>query len=50
MALRIKDGKVVSVAPPTRLTQKQLDKMENTPRDEKLIKQATLRKYNVVSR
>ena len=48
MALRIRDGKVVSISPPTKLTKKQLEKMEATPRNEKLIKEATSRKYNIV--
>ena len=50
MALRIKDGEVVAVVPPKRLTKKQLKKMEETPINEKLIKQATSRKYNIVYR
>ncbi len=50
MALRIKDGKVVSVTPPKNLTKKQLEKMENTSINEKLIKEASSRKYNIVYR
>lgn len=50
MALRIKDGKVVSISPPTKLTKKQLQKLEDTPVNEKLIKEATSRKYNIVYR
>ena len=48
MALRIKDGKVIDVPPPTNLTKKQLEKMENAPINKELIKSATSRKYNVV--
>jgi hypothetical protein len=50
MALRIKDGKVVSLTPPKTLTKKQLNKMEKTQRNEELIKRATTRTYNIVSR
>ncbi len=48
MALRIKDGKVINITPPKTLTKKQLEKMENTPINEKLIKEAISRKYNIV--
>jgi len=48
MALRIKDGKVISVAPPKTLSKKQLEKMENSPRNEKIIKEATSVKFNIV--
>ena len=48
MALRIKDGKVISIEPPKRLTKEQLKKMEEAPINEKLIKEATSRKYNIV--
>ena len=47
MALRIQNGKVVSIAPP-KLTKKQLEKMENAPRNEKLIKEALSTKFNIV--
>jgi|GEM_PF-5204024 len=49
MALRIKNGKVVSIAPP-KLTKKQLEKIEQTPVNNELIKEATSRKYNIVHR
>ena len=49
MALKIKDGKVITIAPPRNLTKKQLKKIEDTPINEKLIQSATSRKYNVVS-
>lgn len=49
MALRIKNGKVVSIAPP-KLTKKQLEKIEQTPVNNELIKEATSRKYNIVYR
>lgn len=48
MALRIKDGKVISVSPPSKLTKKQLKKLEETPINKELIKKATSRKYNIV--
>ena len=48
MALRIRDGNVISISPPTNLTKKQLEEMENTPTNKKLIKEATSRKYNIV--
>jgi len=35
MALRIKDGKVISIMPPRTLSKKQLEKLENSPRNEK---------------
>ena len=48
MALRIKDGRVVSVVPPKTLSKKQLEKMENSPKNEKLIKEATSIQFNIV--
>ena len=48
MALRIKDGKVISISPPTNLTKKQMKQMENVPVNKKFIEEATSRKYNVV--
>lgn len=50
MALRIKDGKVISITPPKTLTKEQLKKMEETPVNTKLIQRATSRTYNIVSR
>lgn len=50
MALRIKDGRVVSIVPPKTLSKKQLEKLENSPRNEKLIKEATSIKFNIVYR
>jgi len=47
MALRIKNGKVIDVPPP-KLTKEQLEKMENTPRNEKLIKEALSAKFNII--
>lgn len=47
MALRIKDGKVISIAPPKTLPKKQLEKMENSPKNEK-IKEVTSIKFNIV--
>ena len=38
MALRIKDGRVISIIPPKTLSKKQLEKLENSPRNQKLIK------------
>ena len=49
MALKIINGKVISIAPPRNLTKKQLKKIEDTPLNKALIKSATSRKYNVVS-
>jgi len=48
MALAIKDNKVVYVAPPKKLTEKEKKMLEDTPVNHKLIKRATSRKYNVV--
>lgn len=48
MALRIKDGKVIDVAPP-KLSKKQLENMESTPRNEKLLKEARATKFNIVN-
>jgi hypothetical protein len=50
MALRIKDGRVISIIPPKTLSKKQLEKLENSPRNEKLIKEATSIKFNIVYR
>ena len=50
MALRIKDGRVISIIPPKTLSKKQLEKMENTPKNEKLIKEATSSKFNIIYR
>ncbi len=50
MALRIKDGRVISIIPPKTLSKKQLEKMENTPKNEKLIKEATSIKFNITYR
>lgn len=47
MALRIKDNKVVNIVPP-KLTQKQLDKMEKTTVNRKIVQRATAIKYNIV--
>ncbi|MFK5975678.1 MAG: hypothetical protein QM493_04125 [Sulfurovum sp.] len=49
MALKIKDGKVINIAPPRNLTKKELKKIEDAPLNKALIKSATSRKYNVVS-
>ncbi len=49
MALKIKNGKVINIAPPRNLTKKQLKKIEDTPINKRLIKSATSRKYNIVS-
>ena len=50
MALIIKDGRVISIIPPKTLSKKQLEKLENSPRNEKLIKEATSIKFNIVYR
>jgi len=49
MALKIENGKVINIPPPRNLTKKELKKIEDTPLNNKLIKSATSRKYNVVS-
>ena len=48
MALAIKDNKVIYIAPPKKLTEKEKKMLEDAPINEKLIKRATSRKYNVV--
>jgi hypothetical protein len=48
MALRIKDDKVISIMPQKTLSKKQLEKLENSPKNEKLIKDATSIKFNIV--
>ena len=48
MALAIKDNKVVYVAPPKKLTEKEKKMLEDAPINHKLIQRATSRKYNVV--
>ena len=48
MALTIKDQKVVYIAPPKNLTDKEKKMLEETPVNHSLIKRATSRKYNVV--
>ena len=50
MALRIKDGRVISVVPHKTISKKKKKKMENTPKNEKLIKEATSIKFNIVYR
>jgi hypothetical protein len=48
MALRIVNGKVVDVPPP-RLTKEEIEKMENTPVNEELIKSAMSINFNIVT-
>ena len=48
MALRIKDGKVISISPPTNLTKKQMEEMENAPVNKKFIEEARAIKFNIV--
>lgn len=48
MALRIKDGKVISISPPKKLTKNNLKKWRILLINEELIKRATSRKYNIV--
>ena len=50
MALRIKDGRVISIIPPKTPSKKQLEKLENSPRNQKLIKEATSIQFNIVYR
>lgn len=47
MALRIKKNKVVDIPTP-KLSKKQAEKMEKATPNEKIIKRATSRKYNIV--
>ena len=48
MALKIKDKKVVYIAPPKKLIAKEQKMLEIAPVNHKLIKRATSRKYNIV--
>lgn len=48
MALRIKNGKVISIQPPRNLTKKQIELLENAPKSENLLKQAQTIKFNIV--
>jgi hypothetical protein len=48
MALAIKDGKVINVSPPKKLSSADKKILKETPVNEKLIKRATSRKYNVI--
>jgi hypothetical protein len=50
MALKIKNGKVINIMPPRTLSKKQLEKLENSPKNEKLIKEVTSIKFNIVYR
>lgn len=47
MALKIKNGKVVTISPP-KVSKKQIQKLEDAPVNQELIKRATERKYNIV--
>ena len=48
MALSIKNDKVITIVPPKKLSSTERDKLVNTPINDKLIKKATSRKYNIV--
>ena len=48
MALAIKDNKVITIVPPKKLSAEDRKKLISTPVNEKLIKRATSRKYNIV--
>lgn len=48
MALTIKNGKVVHVSPPKKLTKGQRKALEDAPVNHDLIKRATSRRYNIV--
>lgn len=48
MALAIKNNKVVTIVPPKKLSSEERSKLVNTPVNEKLIKKATSRTYNIV--
>jgi hypothetical protein len=47
MVLQIINDKVINVSLP-KLTEKELEKLESIPKDDKLIKKAVSKKYNVV--
>ncbi len=48
MALAIKNNKVITVVPPKKLSSEERIKLVNTPVNEKLIKKATSRIYNII--
>ncbi len=48
MALAIKNNKVVTIVPPKKLSSEERSKLVSTPVNEKLIKKATSRTYNIV--
>ena len=48
MALAIKNNKVITISPPKELSAVDRDNLINTPVNEKLIKRATSRTYNIV--
>ena len=48
MALSIKNDKVITIVPPKKLSTNERNKLVNTPINDKLIKKATSRKYNIV--
>ena len=48
MALSIKNNKVITIVPPKKLSSTERDRLLNTPINDKLIKKAISRKYNIV--
>lgn len=48
MALAIKNNKVITIVPPKKLSNEERSKLINTPINEKLIKKATSRTYNII--
>ncbi len=48
MALSIKNDKVITIVPPKKLSTNERNKLVNTPINDKLIKKAISRKYNIV--
>ena len=48
MALSIKNNKVITIVPPKKLSSIERDRLLNTPINDKLIKKAISRKYNIV--
>ena len=48
MALAIKNNKVITIVPPKKLSSEERNKLVNTPVNEKLIKKATSRIYNII--
>ncbi len=48
MALTIKNKKVITIVPPKKISKEEREFLESLKPNEKLIKRATSRKYNIV--